>query len=78
MNKYILLSISLLFCGSISQAMFKHKKHTDHNIEQDHKTKITTLDDIKKLREDQQQFRSKHKAFKDEPNDVRLNVDEKK
>ncbi len=75
MNKHMIFTFSLLFYGSMSQGMFKHKKHTDHTAEQD-KTSIKTLDDIKKLKEDQQQFRSKHKAFKDEPNDVRL--DEKK
>jgi hypothetical protein len=79
MNKYMVLTFSLLFFCSTSQAMLKHKKSTEHNSEQDTKTKITNLDDgIKKLREDQLQYRSKHKAFKDEPNDVRLNTGEKK
>jgi hypothetical protein len=36
--------------------------------------RLQYLDDVKKLKEDQLQYRSKHKALKDEPTDVRLGV----
>jgi hypothetical protein len=77
MNKHRVLTISLLFFGSTVQSMFKHKKAVGNNAELDKKT-IHSLDDVKKLREDQLQYRNKHKVFKDESNDVRLGVDEKK
>ena len=77
-NKYtVLMSFLLLFALSL-EGMFKYKKPHEHTFEQDGKTKIQTLDDVKKLKEDQQQYRGKHKLFKDEPNDVRLNVSEQK
>jgi hypothetical protein len=78
MNTYmVLVTCSLLFV-SVSQAMWSKDKDKKH-FEPDHKSKIQNCDsDIEKLKKEQQQYRSKHKALKDEPTDVRLGVDEKK
>jgi hypothetical protein len=77
MNKYSVLISSLLFSVSASEGMFKKDKDKKH-FEHDNKNTIHNLDDVKKLKEDQLEYRSKHKVFKDEPNDVAAKMIEKK
>lgn len=77
MNQHIVLIISLLFSVSALQGMFF--THKDKNTPKpDNKVNIKTLDDVKKLKEDQQTYRSKHGVFKDEPNNVKIESVEKK
>jgi hypothetical protein len=73
MNKHVMIMF-LLFSVSVAQAMwFKHKDKND--VKHDQKDTIHNLgDDVKRLKEEQLQYRSKHKALKDEPTDVRLGV----
>lgn len=76
-NQLTVLVISLLFSASSLQAMFSH--HRDKKTsELDNKVPIKSLDDVKKIKEFQNEYRGKHGVFKDEPNNVKIEQVEKK
>lgn len=79
MNKHVVIVGCLLCSAPILQGMKKEDKNNNQYFKVDQKTKVRNLDDdLKKLKEEQQQYRSKHKVLKDEPNNVRLDAGEKK
>lgn len=75
MNKCTMI-IFLLFFVPVVQGMFHHKKKDNQYSKVDQKPTIHNIeDDLKRLKEEQLQYRSKkHKELEDKPTDVRLGV----